>query len=525
MDIVRSFDSNSVKFHDKPFLRFNGRGISYAQVRDASRQAAALFISLGVRKGDRIALMCYNTPGFVYAMLGAWRIGAVIVPVNHKMQPPEVDYLLRHSGARWCVFDGALAHVIDRLETRVVLLSTDTPRDGVTHFDAALSDFDASHQAVDLDERSPAEILYTSGTTGRPKGCVHTHRNLVLTAMNLSLAMSITHDERTLIAVPIWHASPLNNWLLGTLYMGGTVVLLREYDPGRLLEVVERERITLCFGPPVIYTAPLAAVEDFSHYDLSSVRAWVYGGGPIGPQTARRLMDSYRTDRFYQVYGMTETGPLGTALFPGEQLAKAGSIGKAAMPGAELRLACDDGQEAAAGEVGEIWMRSEAMMLGYLDAPDAAEAFAANYWYRTGDLARKDADGYLFIVDRVKDMIITGGENVYSKEVEDAVTGHPQVSEAAVVGRPHPEWGETVIAYIIRAAMSDIDGHALREYLSGKIAAYKIPREFYFVETLPRTPTGKLQKHLVRSRKPLPAADAEQTPSSARGGAATYARP
>src|SRR5260370_3976913 len=168
MDVVRSFDSNSVKFHDKPFLRFNGRGISYAQVRDASRRAAALFIGLGVRKGDRIALMCYNTPGFVYAMLAAWRIGAVIVPVNHKMQPPEVDYLLRHSGARWCVFDGALAYVIDRLETRVVLLSTYTPRDGVTHFDAALSDFDAGHKAVDLDELSPAEILSTSGTTGTP---------------------------------------------------------------------------------------------------------------------------------------------------------------------------------------------------------------------------------------------------------------------------------------------------------------------------------------------------------------------
>jgi feruloyl-CoA synthase len=319
--------------------------------------------------------------------------------------------------------------------------------------------------------------------------------------MNLSLAMSITREERLLMTVPIWHSSPLNNWLLGTLYMGGSVVLLREFDPGKFLETVEHERITLCFGPPVIYTAPLAAVPQFDRYDLSSVRAWVYGGGPIGPQVARRLMDAYRTDRFYQVYGMTETGPLGTALYPSEQLSKAGSIGKVAMPGVDLRLVRNDGQEAAAGEVGEIWMRSETRMLGYLNAPEAtAAAFATGNWYRTGDLARKDDDGYLFIVDRTKDMIITGGENVYSKEVEDAITAHPEVAEVAVVGRSHPEWGETVIAYIIRAAASGIDQDGLRTHLSDKIAAYKIPREFHFVDALPRTPTGKLQKHLIRGQ-------------------------
>jgi feruloyl-CoA synthase len=503
MDIVTSFDSIVEKTPDKTFLLFNGRAISYAQVRDTSRRAAALFTALGVREGDRVALMCYNTPGFVHAMLGAWRIGAVVVPVNHKMQPPEVDYLLRHSGARLCVFDGALRSVMQRVQTPVLQLSTDTPRDGVTHFDTALDAVEAT-DGIKLDERSPAEILYTSGTTGFPKGCVHSHRNLVLTAMNMSLAMSITRDERLLMAVPIWHASPLNNWLLGTLYMGGTIVLLREYDPGQFVEAVERERITLCFGPPNIYTVPLAAVPDFDRYDLSSVRLWVYGGGPIGPEVARRLMDSYRTDRFCQVYGMTESGPLGTALYPHEQVPKAGSIGNVAMPGADLRLVHDDGHEATAGQIGEIWMRSETMMLGYLDDPEAtAAAFATGNWYRTGDLARRDEDGYLYIVDRAKDVIITGGENVYSKEVEDAVTAHTEVAEAAVVGRAHPEWGETVIAYVIPAGASDIDGDALRDYLSDKIAAYKIPREFHFVDTLPRTPTGKLQKHLIRGHAPL----------------------
>jgi feruloyl-CoA synthase len=213
MDIIQTFDSNVMKLGNDTFLRFNGRGISYAEVHESSRRTAALFTRLGVSEGDRIALMCYNTPGFVYAMLGAWRIEAVIVPVNHKMQPPEVDYLLSHSGARLCVFDGALAPVIERLQTRILPLSTDTPCDGITHFDTALDGIEGT-DGIALDEKSPAEILYTSGTTGKPKGCVHSHRNLVLTAMNLSLAMSITREERFLMTVPIWHSSPLNNWLL-----------------------------------------------------------------------------------------------------------------------------------------------------------------------------------------------------------------------------------------------------------------------------------------------------------------------
>ncbi|MFF2028488.1 class I adenylate-forming enzyme family protein, partial [Streptomyces sp. NPDC058171] len=348
---------------------------------------------------------------------------AVVVPVNHKMQAPEVDYILRHAHVTVCVFDGELAPVIERLQTPVVLLSTDTAVDGCTFFDDAIADLDPI-DGIDVDENDPAEILYTSGTTGAPKGCVHSHRNVVRVATTAALGLSITRDERLLMAVPIWHASPLNNWLMATLYMGGTVVLLREYHPIRFLEAVQQQRITLCFGPPVIYTTALNAVPGFADYDLSSVRAWLYGGGPIGADVARRLVESYRTTRFYQVYGMTETGPVGAVLYPEEQLTKAGSIGRVALAGVDMRLAGPGGADVPAGGIGEIWVRTDTVMQGYLDDPDATAAvFADGGWYRTGDLARKDDDGYLFIVDRAKDMIITGGENVYSKEVEDAISG------------------------------------------------------------------------------------------------------
>ncbi len=295
-------------------------------------------------------------------------------------------------------------------------------------------------------------MLYTSGTTGRPKGCLLSHRAVTLAAITAALGLSITREERTLMAMPIWHSSPLNNWFGGTLYMGGTVVLLREYHPQHFLQAVQDEGVTLYFGAPVSYFAPLQMLPDFARYDLSSVRAWVYGGGPIGAEMARKLATAYRSDRFYQVYGMTETGPTGTTLYPEEQVERAGSIGRVALPGVDMRVVRDDGEDAGPGDTGEIWLRTGSVMDGYLhDAQATAAAFAPGGWYRTGDLARLDDAGYLFIVDRTKDMVITGGENVYSKEVEDAISAHPQVADVAVVGRPHPEWGETVIAHVVTA--------------------------------------------------------------------------
>ena len=241
-------------------------------------------------------------------------------------------------------------------------------------------------------------------------------------------------------------------------------------------------------------------VPNFADYNLGSVRAWLYGGGPIGADVARRLVESYGTTEFRQVYGMTETGPVGTVLYPEEQLTKAGSIGKFALAGVDLRVVGDNGIDVEPEQIGEIWLRADTVMQGYLDDPEAtAVAFAEGNWYRTGDLARTDEDGYLFIVDRAKDMIITGGENVYSKEVEDVISGHPDVVDVAVVGKPNEEWGETVVAHVVWREPGVIDADDIKTYLSDKLARYKIPREVEFVTVLPRTPTGKIQKHLIRS--------------------------
>lgn len=268
-----------------------------------------------------------------------------MVPVNHKLQAPEVDFILAHAGVTLCIADGALAPVVERLTAPVVVMSTDSPLPGRESFDALVRDASPFPGIVPAED-AIAQILYTSGTTGRPKGCLLSHRSVCMAALTTVAALSMTRDERTLIAMPLWHSSPLNNWMLGTLYVGGTLILLREYDPVRFLQTVQDEHATLYFGAPVSFLLPLQVSCDIDRFDLSSVRAWVYGGGPIGADTARRLTSAYRSDRFYQAFGMTETGPAGTVFYPDEQIAKAGSIGRIGTPGVDVRVVSDDGHDA-----------------------------------------------------------------------------------------------------------------------------------------------------------------------------------
>lgn len=499
MDFVSLLDQHARIQPDKECLRLAGRAWTYAALADLTRRAATVLRAQGIGPGDKVALLCFNSPGFVIAMFGAWRLGAAVVPVNHKLQAPEIDYMLAHSGARLCVFDGTLATQAARITHRCGWIATENPADGMPLLEDLLA------QAAPLaDAPSPAgdvlaQVLYTSGTTGKPKGCLHSHQNVFMSAVCTAAGMSLSRNERTLVAMPVWHSSPLNNWLLGTLLMGGTVVLLREYAPKAFLDTLAAERITFTFGAPIAFLAPLSVVPDMAGYDFSAMRLWAYGGGPLGADMARKLAESYRSDRFVQVYGMTESGPLGTVLYAEDAIAKAGSIGRAGVPGVAVEVRHANGRRCAAGEVGEIHLRSPAAMQGYLDNPQAtAEAFDAHGWYRTGDLARVDEDGFLFIVDRLRDMIITGGENVYSKEVEDVLGAHPDVQDVAVIGRPHPEWGETVTAVLVARPGRVLDAGALAGFLERKLARYKIPRVYELREALPRTATGKLLKHLLR---------------------------
>jgi feruloyl-CoA synthase len=508
-DIIRN---NARNLGQREALVAGAQRLSFIEFDRQVSHAAAALQSLGVAKGDRVALMGRNTLPWVLAAMGALRAGAVLVPINHKLMPPEVRFIAEHCQAKVLVSDAALAGVVAQTGTAAqkLMMAADSGSgngdngDGgdaaepYPQFEALLAQ-QLPFEPVALAAADQAEILYTSGTTGKPKGCMHTHENILLCGIASNLIYQLGQADKTLIAMPVWHCFPLNNLLLGSFYVGASVVLMPEYHPLEFLKVIQAERCTLFFGAPIAYTMPLKMVPQFDQFDLSSVRIWLYGGGPIDAKTVRLLMQRYRTDQFFQVFGMTETGPTGLALYPREQEAKAGSIGRQAASGCVFKVMKEGGEEAGPGDIGEIWMRCQSMMQGYYLDPEATRAAFHDGWYLTGDLARIDADGYLFIVDRARDMIITGGENVYSKEVEDVLMAFPGVAEVAVIGQPHPEWGETVVAVIAAGAnAAELDLQALRDFCGSQIAKYKVPREFRFVDALPRTPTGKVMKFKLR---------------------------
>jgi feruloyl-CoA synthase len=321
-----------------------------------------------------------------------------------------------------------------------------------------------------------------------------------MSGMTGAITMKMDEDDRLLMAMPIWHSSPLNNWFAGIQFVGGTTVLLREYHPLHFLQAIQQEKCTIYFGAPISYIMPTQMIPNFDTFDLSSMKTWIYGGGPIGAEMVRMIMSKYKSDRFYQVYGMTESGPTGTTLMPKDQVRKAGSIGRSGLPGCDIIVMKTETEEALPGEIGEIWLKADSMMKGYFKDPEATRDAFEKKWYKTGDVARLDEDGYLFIVDRTKDMIVTGGENVYSKEVEDTIAACPGVATVAVIGIPHVEWGETVAAFIVSAKDAEINEEKIRLFLSDKLAKYKVPRTIQFVENLPYTPSGKIMKYKLREQ-------------------------
>ncbi|MFE4654941.1 class I adenylate-forming enzyme family protein [Streptomyces sp. NPDC056707] len=502
MHLSAMLDCTVRRAGDKEALVYGQQRWTYRELAAASQRAAAVLLDAGLRPGDRLAVMTYNTPAFVIAAFAAWRAGAVLVPVNHKMQTREVDQLLRHSGARLALVDEEIGSRATDATAGVRWLVS---RPGESPDQHTRDSFEFQVQRTNEWEVDPrpdtdiCQILYTSGTSGRAKGCVHTHRGIALTATYTAAAIPLRRDDRFLITMPIWHASPLNNWTLGTILMGGTIVLQREYDPRRMLEIIQRERITAVFGAPIAFLAPLQVVPDFAEYDLSSVRTWIYGGGALDAHTVSRMMTAYGSNDFHQVYGMSEMGPVGSSLSPEEHIDKAGSIGRGGMPGVDVRVVTSTGADAGPGQTGEIWLRSDTRMVGYLDDKEATASAFVGDWYRSGDLGRIDADGFVSVVDRIQDVIIVGGENVASQEVESVLRGHPDILDVAVVGRPHFQWGETVVAVVVPRAGTTPTLDELRSWMTPLTARYKIPRELILCNALPRTASGKVTKHMLRA--------------------------
>ncbi|MDQ4006361.1 MAG: long-chain fatty acid--CoA ligase [Actinomycetota bacterium] len=476
------------------------REITYAELDDRVGRAAAALASLGVRKGDRVALLLGNVPEFVEALHGAWRLGAAVAPLNVMLTAEEAGYVLADAEPAAVVTDRAFLPTVlstsDRVPTGHVLVTGDGPApSGTARWEDALTNAGEPPEAA-VSPEDLALLQYTAGTTARPKGAMLTQGNLLanLDQMSQVPALREAESDVVLLALPLFHIYALNVVLGITIREGASAILVDRFDPAATLELIERRRITVLFGAPPMFIAWLAVAGERAP-DLSSVRIAVSGAAPLPGD----VLEGFR-ERFgitiWEGYGLTETAPAVTTNALGDT-AKPDSIGLV-LPGVEVRLVDEDGEDVVDGDPGEIAVRGPNVFQGYWRRPDDTEAAFRDGWLQTGDVAYRDEDGYLYIVDRIKDLVIVSGFNVYPKEVEDAIARHPTVAEVAVIGVPDERTGEAVKALIVPKSGEALTEEEILDHCRGTLARFKWPQQIEFVDELPRHVTGKVLRRALR---------------------------
>lgn len=486
---------NARKYPNVEAVVCMGKTMTYQQLDASINQLANALRDEGIEAGDRVALFMPNVPEFVISYFAVQRLSAIIVPINAKFVQKEVEFVIEHAGAKALLVHEALFSAVEKMKAPSLLVKTGEAVGQFQSFEALLTSGSSSVVHCEAKEDDPSTILYTSGTTGDPKGVLFSYRNILTVANMIAVEMEVKPESRILLMMPLTHSAPLHLFLMAGVVVGSTLVLTPTFTPELFLKTIEKERTTHFFGAPVAYllTASHPAIKQT---DLSSMQWWIYGGAPLSTKEVRFLQQAFRSNQFVCVYGLTEAGPSGSLLLAHEHEKKAGSIGRRAPLHTELRVVDEEGNDVRQGEVGEIVLYGEGNMLGYYNNEEATKAAFINGWLKTGDLARTDEDGFIWIVDRKKDVILTGGVTVYPKEIEDAILLFDGIREVAVIGVPHQEWGETVKA--VFAASNTVPIDALKQHLQQQLASYKIPKLFEQVEELPRNASGKILKQSLR---------------------------
>lgn len=484
---------------EREALVYGPRRYTYAELDAEVNRAANALASRGLSRGERLALMSPNTEAFVVSFYAALRLGAIVVPVNPRSAPPELAYILADSGAKFLFFDPALTDTVEAAlgEERVHTQRSFSTRPlaGYEDLPAMSAAESAEPPAVEVGESDDAEILYTSGTTGNPKGVLLDHHRVVWVALNAVMGVGLFEGERMLHVAPLYHSAELNLFLVSGTMLAGTHVLLPSFAPDETLDALEGEGITSFFGVPTMYQF-LLREPDLAGRDLSAWRVGMFGAAPMPPSAVDELARAVPSVELYNLCGLTEMGPGGVYLKPEEIPLRPGAAGRP-IANTEARVADDLGADVAPGEVGELLLRGETLMKGYWNKPEATAEAIREGWLYTGDMAQSDEEGYITLVDRKKDMIITGGMNVYSVEVEGAIASHPDVLDCAVVGAPHPDYGESIVAVVEARPGSELDVDALREHCRPLISDYKLPHRLVSGE-IPRNATGKALKYRLR---------------------------
>ncbi len=490
----------------RPALRFLGHTTTWGDLDRRVNALANALHRLGVGVGDRVMILMLNRTEFVETFLAANVLGAIAVPVNFRLTPPEIALLVEDCEAHVVVTEPVLVAVATGVRDITPILETVIvagvpPEDGLVGYEDLLAervDGNAAPPIVDVPNDNPALIMYTSGTTGRPKGAILTHTNLTGQTMTMLYTNGADiNNDVGFIGVPLFHIAGIGNMLTGlTLGIPTVIHPLGAFDPGQLLDVLESEKVTGIFLVPAQWQAVCKA-QKAQPRDLK-LRVISWGAAPASDRLLRQMADTFPDAKILAAFGQTEMSPVTCMLLGEDALRKLGSVGKV-IPTVAARVVDENMNDVAVGEVGEIVYRAPTLMAGYWDNPQAtAESFAGG-WFHSGDLVRMDDEGYIWVVDRKKDMIISGGENIYCAEVENALAAHPAIVEVAVIGRADERWGEVPIA-VAAVSREDLRLADLDEFLSERLARYKHPKGLEIVDALPRNPAGKVLKTELRTR-------------------------
>lgn len=495
MNISRVIRYHAERTPEKTALVFEGARISYAELDDRVLRLAAFLHARGIGENDVVAVMMKNAPAFIEICAATGHLGGIFLPINYRLAADEVAYIIDNSGARLLFADEEFSETVAGIPD-TVLVGAEARRDIRT-----LCTGDPDLEAV----RRPAyrrpddlfRLMYTSGTTDRPKGSMHTYSNFYWKNIDHVIALGLSASDRILVVGPLYHVGAFDLPGVGVLWMGGSMCILREFDDDAALTAIEREKLTCAWFAPVML-GRLIANENLERFDRSSLR-WAIGGGEKTPESRiHAFTDLFPNGRYIDGYGLTETCSACTLMEAGREIDKIGSTGRA-LTHCEVSICDAAGTELPAGEEGEICVRGPKVSAGYWKDPEKTErSFFPGGWFRTGDMGRLDEEGFLYVTDRIKDMILSGGENIASSEVERVIYALPQVADAAVIGVPDERWGERPVAVVVPKPGETLTYEQLKAHCAANLARFKVPKELHLRDALPRNPSGKVLKRALR---------------------------
>jgi long-chain acyl-CoA synthetase len=478
---------------------YKGRETTYNQFYKQATRLAGYFQKKGYGKDDIVALVLPNSDYFLVCYYACQIGGFPVLPINTKLAPREIEYILNHSEAKGIIYDQRFEETISEVRSTLSAIRdhlTTGYENGANRLDDIISGPDRTVKKRTAEDDDTAVIFYTSGTTGRPKGVMLTNKNVLAIGEMWQESMEITNKDRMHIVAPLFHCAASHVFTVPTIYAGGTLVVEEGFSPDQAIETMEKEKITIFFGVPAMYSI-LLTTPRLQEVSLPNLRLLTYGAAPMPYELIKRVKDIFPQVKVQNLYGQTENSPGATTLKDHHALTKVGSVGEA-LPQCQVRVTDENGVDLPIGEVGEIIVKGPHVMKGYLKNEEATRETLKDGWLYSGDLGRFDEDGLLYIVDRKKDMIIRGGENIYPVEIEEVLYEIPEVLEAAIIGVPHDVLGEVPKAFIAKKKDMQIDEKLVLAYCQSRLAKYKIPYEVEFVDALPRNASGKVLKTELR---------------------------